>query len=153
MARYLDDNSITCRLELEPGDVIGLDHDRASWTVQAVSEHYVACVRPMTDAERDDPDDPDGDMDDMDPSTVVYTVLDWRNGVRGPCNLIGQGWGDGTYSAAECAEMLDAFERGPVSLADEDDRGEPLRVSQRNWVPLNVYTIRRARTTETEPTS
>jgi len=45
-------------------------------------------------------------------------------GVRGPCNLIGQGWGDGSYTEAECAQMLAEFEAGK------------LEVSQRNWVPI-----------------
>jgi hypothetical protein len=47
----------------------------------------------------------------------MYTVLDWRNGVRGPCNLSGQGWGDGTYTEAECAAMLAGFESGELEVS------------------------------------
>ena len=99
-----------------PGDKVKLNGDDRWWTVRAVSENFVACVRQAPFKKKGE---------------VVYTVLDWRNGVRGPCNLIGQGYGDGTYSETECQEMLAEFE--------EDD----LEVSSRNWVRLGVYDIRR----------
>ena len=107
------------RLPLQPGDRVKLAPDgRLWWTVQAVSEHFAACVRQA-------PFEPRG--------VLQYTVLDWRNGVRGPCNLIGQGYGDGSYSPEECDRMLADFEhpRG-------DDDWPPLEVSQRNWVRLRV---------------
>jgi hypothetical protein len=84
---------------------------RLWWTVRAVSEHFVALVRQA----------------EFRPKGVLrYTVLDWRNGVRGPCNLIGQGWGDGSYSEAECTAMLKEFEAGQ------------LEVSQRNWERITI---------------
>ena len=61
---------------------------------------------------------------DVTQRVFLDSVLDWRNGVRGPCNLIGQGYGDASYSEAECVEMLGRFESGD------------LEVSQRNWVPI-----------------
>lgn len=120
-------------LPLNVGEPIRLD-DGHIWTVRAVSANFVALTRRITNRER---------LDDWDqaeeyglrPSEFsrlegvgsrLYTVIDWRNGVRGPCNLIGQGWGDGTYSEAECAEMLAEFEAGDIE------------VSSRNWVRLDV---------------
>lgn len=91
------------------GDKVKLDTDRRWWTVKAVTANFAALTRQA----------------EFEPAgTLCYTVLDWRNGVRGPCNLIGQGWGDGSYSEQECAEMLAEFESGD------------LEVSQRNWVPI-----------------
>jgi hypothetical protein len=84
-------------------------HSQRRWTVRAVTEHFAALTRQV----------------EFQPAgTNRYTVLDWRNGVRGPCNLVGQGYGDGSYSEAECAEMLARFESGDFE------------VSQRNWVRI-----------------
>lgn len=113
MSRYLADGwPIAEQLPLTVGDRIRLlDGTSKPWTVQAVSEHFAACVQQA-------PFQPAG--------VLRYTVLDWRNGVRGPCDLIGQGYGDGTYSPAECTRMLRQFESGRLS------------VSHRNWVRLEV---------------
>lgn len=93
------------------GERVRLDgYDRRWWwTVRAVGEHFAVLTRQA----------------EFQPKGVLrYTVLDWRNGVRGPCDLVGQSWGDGTYSDRECAGLLAAFESGEV------------RISQRNWVRL-----------------
>ncbi|MCW2632069.1 MAG: hypothetical protein JWR88_1031 [Pseudonocardia sp.] len=98
--------------EPHEGDRVRLDPDpRRWWTVQAVSPHFAVCVQQV-------PFKPKG--------TLRYTVLDWRNSVRGPCDLIGQGYGDGSYSEQECVAMLAEFESGE------------LEVSYRNRVPLLV---------------
>jgi hypothetical protein len=117
---------------------LGSGFDVHDWTVQAVSGNFAALTRLVT--ERDRADDREqaaylGGEYEMDPSefenlnddaTVFYTVVDWRNGVRGPCDLSGGGWGDGTYTEAECAAMLAEFEAGD------------LEVSHRNRVPIDV---------------
>ena len=133
MSHYATDGRDAAEpLPLQPTDRVKLAPDgRRWWTVQAVSEHFAACVRQA-------PFEPAG--------TLEYTVLDWRNGVRGPCDLIGQGYGDGSYSPAQCDEMLARFE-GPVP--DEDGVGFELSVSQRNWVRLDV-TERRAAAIRTQ---
>ena len=102
------------------GERIRFADDRRWWTVKAVTEHFAALTRQA----------------EFQPSGVLcYTVLDWRNGVRGPCDLIGQGYGDGSYSEKQCAQMLALFE-----AADEPFEPGPsrlvLHVSQRNWVPI-----------------
>jgi hypothetical protein len=91
------------------GERLKFDGDRLWWTVRAVSEHFAA----LTSHAKFEP-----------AGTRCYTVIDWRNGVRGPCNRIGQGWGDGAFTEEQCAEMLAEFEGGR------------LEVSQRNWVPI-----------------
>lgn len=92
---------------LQPGERVKLADDRRYWTVRAVTPNFAALTRQA----------------EFHPAgTNCYTVLDWRNGVRGPCDRIGQGYGDGSYSEAECERMLAEFEAGK------------LMVSQRNWV-------------------
>jgi hypothetical protein len=122
------------------GDAVTLG-DRHEWTVKAVTEHFAALTRPVTDADREqrreEYDEAHGD-DDVDQyeeleGDVFYTVLDWENGYRGPCNLIGQAWGDGTYSETECAAMLAEFESGR------------LEVSQRSWVRIEFADAEAAR--------
>jgi hypothetical protein len=102
-------NAVLPRPLVVVGERLKFADDRRWWTVRAVTENFVALTR---------------QVEFRPAGTNCYTVLDWRNGVRGPCNLIGQGWGDGSYSETECAEMLAKFE------ADE------LEVSHRNWVPI-----------------
>jgi hypothetical protein len=100
--------AVTPRL-LTVGQRVKLAGDRRWWTVRAVTEHFAALTRQV----------------EFKPAGMnCYTVLDWRNGVRGPCNLSGQAWGDGTYSEGQCAAMLAEFEAGD------------LEVSQRNWVAI-----------------
>lgn len=113
--RYrLDGSNAVPPLPLQVGQKVKLDIDRRWWTVRAVTENFAALTR---------------QAEFRPAGTNYYTVLDWRNGVRGPCNLIGQAFGDGSYSEDQCAEMLDRFEGGD------------LEVSQRNWVPLRVERV------------
>lgn len=116
--------------DLRPGDRLLLEPDgRRWWTVRAVSEHFTACVQQV-------PFKPKG--------TLRYTVLDWRNERRGPCNLIGQGYGDGSYSEQECAEMLAEFERVEVVCPTLGPQ-RALEVSARNNVPPRVIAMDRSR--------
>lgn len=105
-------------IALAVGQRVRLDGKRHRWTVQAVSEHFAALVQQV-------PFTPKG--------TLQYTVIDWRNGVRGPCNLVGQGYGDGSYSREECARMLIEFEFAPDA--------DPLEVSHRNRIPLGEIEV------------
>ena len=110
MSHYAIDgrNAVTPR-PLVVGERLKFVDDRRWWTVKAVTEHFAALTRQVSFQ-------PTG--------TLCYTVVDWRNGIRGACNLVGQGWGNGTYTERECAAMLARFESGD------------LEVSHRNWVPL-----------------
>ncbi len=113
--RYRRDGSGAVeQVPLAVGQRLKLAGDRRWWTVQAVTAHFAALTR-QAEFHR--------------AGVRCYTVLDWRNGVRGPCGLIGQGWGDGSYSEVECAAMLAEFEAGE------------LEVSQRNWVHIELATV------------
>lgn len=119
---------------LQVGGQVTLD-DRKPWTVKAVTEHFVALTRPVSDDDRrehregqEDRDLPDELIEELEGETF-YTVLDWRNGYRGPCNLIGQSYGDGEYTEVECAAMLAEFESGD------------LEISHRNWVRIRFAEV------------
>lgn len=121
-------------------DRVRFDGDRYWWTVAAVSAHFVALVRQAAFRPK---------------GNIVYTVVDWRHGVRGPCNLLGQGYDiDGADPASACERMLAGFEydpdRDPAQVAAREaalaagrdswsaPRRENLSVSQRNWVRIEV---------------
>lgn len=124
MSRYWPGNPPAVpALHLKAGDLVKLDHRPKRWRVAAVSRNFAALVQQA-------PFKPKG--------TLQYTVLDWRSGVRGPCDLIGWGYGDGTYSDEQCAEMLTEFE---FSRSVGDLELEPLMVTQRNWLPIVVTGI------------
>lgn len=120
------------------GQRLRLDGSRARqwWEVRAVTDHFTAVVRQAPFEEK---------------GVLEYTVLDWRNGIRGPCNEIGQGYGDGSYSPEECAEMLNEFEydyrTDPEVIAIREAGGSSwpskpsLEVSRRNNVPLKVIEV------------
>ncbi len=114
---------------LSVADKLKFAGDRRWWMVKAVSRHFAALTR-QAEFER--------------AGTLCYTVVDWRNGVRGPCDLIGQGYGDGSYSEAECERMLAQFEAPDEQAGDPDNYVMPLHVSQRNWLPIEIRDVRAA---------
>lgn len=115
MSRYPENGSwATAPLPLRPAEKVKFSGDRRWWTVRAVTEHFAALTRYAAGQ-------PAG--------TRCYTVIDWRNGVRGPCNQSGQGWGDGTYTETECEQMLAEFEAGQ------------LEVSQRKWLTIQIIDL------------
>lgn len=67
-------------------DLIGVSsrvkfaEDRRWWTVRAEDERFVILTRQANFMPR---------------GVAFYTIIDRARGVRGPCNLISQGWGDG----------------------------------------------------------
>lgn len=109
------------KLEVELGDRIKFHGERLLWTVQAVSENFVAVVRQT-------PFEPKG--------YLQYSVIDWRNGVRGPCNMVGQGYGDGTYTVEECTAMLKQFEFDPQT---DPARVAALAAGRTSWVPTEWH--------------
>lgn len=118
-----NDADLKAETNLAPGQRLRLagPRERNWWTVQAVSEHFAVCVRTAAFQ-------PTG--------TLEYTVLDWRSAVRGSCNLLGYGYGDGSYSAAECDRMLTELEFDPLT--------DPARVAataegKKSWVPTQPH--------------
>jgi hypothetical protein len=112
---------------LTVGQQILLAGDPHPWTVKATTENFAALTRQMTVQERMEFDTLFGERRDE----VLYTVLDWRNGVRGPCNLSGQGYGDGDYTEAECAQMLAEFEAGELEVSHRNQ--VPIRFGEVTW--------------------
>lgn len=67
-------------------------HENRWWTVKAVDERFVVVTR----------------QEEFKPKGVsCYTILDWVRGVRGPCDLSGQGWDVDEPNG--CAELLRAL--------------------------------------------
>lgn len=89
------------------GQRVKMDTERWWWTVRSVSEHYAVVARQERFRMK---------------GTECYSVLDWRNGVRGGVNMV-FGWPADVGESA-CSEMLAMFESGD------------LEVSQRNWAPI-----------------
>jgi hypothetical protein len=108
---------------LRTGEPVMLAGYQNPWTVKATSEHFAVLTRPATDTDRAAflaaQQENAWGREEL-PGDVFYTVLDWRNGVRGPCNLAGRSYGSGDYTAAECAAMLAEFEAGDLEVSHRD---------------------------------
>jgi len=66
---------------------------RRPYIVRAISEHFVICTRPSDFATTGD---------------FVYTVIDWRNGIRGPINVIGHS--PDVSTDEQCRDLLHDLE-------------------------------------------
>ncbi|OKH71780.1 hypothetical protein EB73_09875 [Mycobacterium sp. SWH-M3] len=96
------------------GQRVRLGRERQWWSVRGVAgEEVVVLTRQAPFRRR---------------GALEYTVLDWRSGVRGPVNVIGQGWGVDTDE--QCQELAELV------------RGERWLVSMRNWLPIDVTDVR-----------
>lgn len=117
--------------DLEIGQRVKLAHGASTnlfWTVQALDDRFVILTRQA-------PFRPKGQSQ--------YTIIDWERGVRGPCNLIGQGWDidepngpedllQALNNQLEIHRRLDAGEKS-VSIDDY-----AVEVSHRNNVPVEI---------------
>lgn len=121
------------------GAKIKLARDRPRWwDVRAADERFAICTRQAEFK-------PKGE--------VFYTILDVEEGVRGPCNLIGQSWHE-TMPDEACQELLtelqlgakvNAWNAGDRSFDVEAllaDRGSWVEISHRNRVPLGIMEVR-----------
>lgn len=95
--------------KVDVGMKIKFFDQKQRFTVQASNRFYSVCTKPFNAKK-----------------TVIYTVIDWYNQVRGTENLI-FGFGAGTKEA--CEEMLDR-----LTNADSD-------ISGRNWCELDIESI------------
>ncbi|WP_276142730.1 hypothetical protein [Rhodococcus sp. T2V] len=102
--------SPTTPIPLAPGDRIRFGIEpRRPYTVRALSENFVVCTRHRDFATQGE---------------FVYTVIDWRSGIRGPVTVIGHSMDVSTDQ--QCRDLLDDLEAG---------RWE---ISHRNRVPLDI---------------
>ncbi|MCZ4586147.1 hypothetical protein O4328_21060 [Rhodococcus opacus] len=99
--------SPTTPIPFDAGDRIrfGLE-PRRPYTVRARSEHFVVCTRPR----------------DFATGEFVYTVIDWRGGIRGPVN----GQSADVSTDERCRDLLDDLEAGGWEI------------SHRNRVQLDI---------------
>ena len=97
-------------LSLTPGDKLRFaEEPNTPYKVRATSEHFALLTRQQ-------PFRPMG--------VYLYTVVDWRNGVRGPINVVGQGWECKTDE--QCRDLIAELEAGEWE------------VSHRNWLRIRV---------------
>ncbi|OMC24292.1 hypothetical protein A5739_24615 [Mycobacterium colombiense] len=96
------------------GQRVRLDAERQWWSVRGAAGEVVVVLTRQAPFQRR--------------GALEYTVIDWRSGVRGPVNVIGQGWGVDTDE--QCQELAELV------------RDERWLVSMRNWRPIDVTDVR-----------
>lgn len=96
------------------GSRVWVEREKRPYRVRARSRRFLVCTKPHF-------------------GTVLYFIVDLKQMVRGPENLV---FGMGAESDADCAEMVDRLEgrRGHW-------RTNPTEVSWRNRVPLDVLRV------------
>ncbi len=95
--------------KVEVGSKIKFIKEKHRYTVMASNRFYSVCTKPFNAKK-----------------TVLYTVIDWYNQVRGAENLI---FGCGAETKEECEEMLER-----LTNAESD-------ISSRNWCDLDVESV------------
>ena len=88
------------------GTKIWLDSERQGYTVRASNAAFAILTKSFNIGK-----------------TVLYTIIDWELGIRGPSDLI---FGIGAETDEECLELLDMLTSGEVE------------VSSRRYVKLNI---------------
>ena len=100
------------------------------WTVRAGDERYTVLTR---------------QADFKPKGTLFYTIIDRERGVRGPCDLLGQGWDVTAHGGCESllrslqwAEKVKEIVSREGSYEEGDDDPIPVEVSYRNNVPIDI---------------
>lgn len=99
------------------GDKVKFTEERLSYTVRARGDRYLVCTKPFNARK-----------------TVLYTVVDLSEWVRGTENLI---LGAGAETDEQCAEMLRRLE------GRDGELGLTTEVSHRNRISINVERVTR----------
>jgi hypothetical protein len=104
---------------LKVGSKVKFASEKRPYTVQASSERYAVCTKPFNPQH-----------------TVLYTVIDFKDNVRGTENLI---FGMGAETRELCEEMLKRL-TAPCEHLDMDDVICDCRteVSHRNRIALDI---------------
>ncbi len=100
-------------VDMAVGHRVKLDAERQWWTVRGRVDDVAVLTRQAPFRRQ---------------GAWEYTVLDWRAGVRGPVNTIGQGWDVDTDE--QCQELAELVRDGKWA------------VSSRNWLPINVTDVK-----------
>lgn len=83
--------------------------EKQVYTVRAANERFAICTKPLNLAH-----------------TVLYTIIDWAQQIRGTENLV---FGFGAETDEQCAAMLERLTTGDT------------QVSHRNRVPLRIEQV------------
>lgn len=94
------------------GDKIKFKEEKQRYTVQAADKRFLVCTKPFNARK-----------------TVLYTVVDLEEGIRGIENLV---FGAGAETREQCEEMLSRLNGTDIEL------GWQTEVSRRNRVRLNI---------------
>jgi len=95
--------------KIPEGSKIKFVEEKQAYTVRASNVAFAVCTKPMNANK-----------------TVLYTIIDWNDGVRGPENLI---FGEGAETDKQCREMLERLTNGESE------------VSSRNYIALIIEKI------------
>lgn len=109
-------------LDAVVGSRITFAGERRAYTVRARGERYLVCTKPFAPLR-----------------TVLYTVVDLLENVRGTENLI---FGMGAETDEDCAAMLRRLEGDADESLYSFAPYTPTEVSRRNRVPLNIVRVR-----------
>jgi hypothetical protein len=82
---------------LKPGDKVRFATFKRPFTVRAASDRFAVCTQPFNPRR-----------------TVIYTVIDFQQGIRGPENLV---FGFGAETDDQCREMLARLESGETEVS------------------------------------
>ncbi len=95
--------------KVEVGTRIKFSSEKQAYTVQASNRFFSVCTKPFNAKK-----------------TVLYSIIDWYNQIRGCENLI---FGCGAETREQCEEMLER-----LTNAKSD-------ISSRNWCGLDIEKI------------
>jgi hypothetical protein len=101
----------TTMISVRPGDKIGFVEERNSYTVQAVSSdgRWAVCTKEFAACD-----------------TVIYTVVDFENQVRGRDDCHGLGY----ETREQCERARDMFDSGE---AEHSHRYPPIALNINRW--------------------
>lgn len=92
--------------KIPEGSKIWFEEEKQGYTVRASNVAFAICTKPMNALK-----------------TVIYTVIDWQQNIRGTENLI---FGMGAETDEQCKDMLERLTNGDSE------------VSERNFIKLNI---------------
>jgi hypothetical protein len=95
------------------GDFVKFEEEKQKYQIKAIGARYAVCTKPFNPRK-----------------TVLYTVIDMHEKVRGTENLV---FGAGAETTELCEEML-------ARLEGRSDR-DKTEVSRRNRIPLSITSV------------
>ena len=110
---------------LAVGDKVKFTEEKQRYTVQAASERYAVCTKPFNLRK-----------------TVFYTIVDFKDRIRGTENLI---FGAGAETKEQCEEMIARLE------GRDPEMDFVTEISRRNYVGLHIESVDKALIATKEP--